>query len=43
MGINEWKNRFDKHILHHLSKMIQQHMFKPKQNITPNLLCDETV
>ena len=29
--INEWKNRFDEHVLHHLSKMIQQHMLKPKQ------------
>ena len=31
MGINVWKNRFDEHVLHHLSKMIQQHMLKPKQ------------
>ena len=23
--VNEWKNRFDEHILHHLSKMIQEH------------------
>ena len=28
MGINEWKNRFDEHVLHHLSKMIQQHMLE---------------
>ena len=26
MGINEWKNRFDEHVLHHLSKMIQQQL-----------------
>ena len=24
--INEWKNRFDEHVLHHLSKMIQEWM-----------------
>ena len=28
IGINEWKNRFDEHVLHHLSKMIQQHMLE---------------
>ena len=28
MGINEWKNRFEEHVLHHLSKMIQQHMLE---------------
>ena len=28
LGINEWKNRFDEHVLHHLSKMIQEHMLK---------------
>ena len=31
MRINEWKNRFDEHVLHHLSKMIQEHMLDPKQ------------
>ena len=24
--VNEWKNRFEEHVLHHLSKMIQEHM-----------------
>ena len=24
--VNEWKNRFDEHVLHHLSKMIQEQM-----------------
>ena len=32
MRINEWKNRFDEHVLHHLSKMIQQHMLKPNES-----------
>ena len=31
--INEWKNRFDEHVLHHLSKMIQQHMLKPNETL----------
>ena len=31
--INEWKNRFDEHVLHHLSKMIQEHMLKPNQQL----------
>ena len=26
--INEWKNRFEEHVLHHLSKMIQQHILE---------------
>ena len=26
--VNEWKNRFDEHVLHNLSKMIQQHMLQ---------------
>ena len=29
-GIIEWKNRFDEHVLHHLSKMIQEHMVQRK-------------
>ena len=33
LGINEWKNRFEEHVLHHLSKMIQQHMLQPNQNL----------
>ena len=28
-GVHEWKNRFDEHVLHKLSKMIQQHMLEP--------------
>ena len=24
--INEWKNRYEEHVLRHLSKMIQEHM-----------------
>ena len=28
--INEWKNRFDEHVLHHLSIMIQEWMLKSK-------------
>ena len=31
--INEWKNRFDEHVLHHLSKMIQEHMLLPNQKL----------
>ena len=27
--VNEWKNRFEEHVLCHLSKMIQEHMLKP--------------
>ena len=27
--VNEWKNRYEEHVLRHLSKMIQEHMFKP--------------
>ena len=32
--INEWKNRFDEHVLRNLSKMIQEQMIKPNQNFT---------
>ena len=28
--VNEWKNRFEEHVLHHLSKMIQEHMLLQK-------------
>ena len=28
---NEWKNRFEEHVLRHFSKMIQQHMVEPNQ------------
>ena len=28
--INEWKNRYEEHVLRHLSKMIQEHMLQPK-------------
>ena len=28
---NEWKNRFEEHVLHHFSKMIQQYMINPNQ------------
>ena len=31
MRINEWKNRYEEHVLRHLSKMIQEHMIKPNQ------------
>ena len=31
MRVNEWKNRFDEHVLHHLSKMIQEWMLDPNQ------------
>ena len=31
MRINEWKNRFDEHVLHRFSKMIQEHMLDPNQ------------
>ena len=30
-GVYEWKNRFGEHVLHHLSKMIQEHMLIPNQ------------
>ena len=30
--VNEWKNRFDEHVLHYLSKMIQQHMLEPNES-----------
>ena len=26
--VNEWKNRFDEHVLHHFSKMIQEYMLE---------------
>ena len=26
MRVNEWKNRFDEHVLHHLSKMIHLYL-----------------
>ena len=29
--VNEWKNRFDEHVLHHLSKMIQNWMLDQNQ------------
>ena len=32
-AINEWKNRFEEHVLHHLSKMIQQHMLLPNETL----------
>ncbi len=28
--VKEWKNRFDEHVLHHLSKMIQEWMLNQK-------------
>ena len=28
--VNEWKNRFEEHVLHHLPKMIQEHMLLQK-------------
>ena len=31
--INEWKNRYEEHVLRHLSKMIQEHMLQPHQNL----------
>ena len=30
--INQWKNRFEEHVLRNLSKMIQQHMLEPNEN-----------
>ena len=30
MRVNEWKNRFEEHVLRHLSKMIQEHMLDPQ-------------
>ena len=30
--VSEWKNRFDEHVLHHLSKMIQEWMLIPNQH-----------
>ena len=31
--VNEWKNRFDEHVLHHLSKMIQEWMLISNQHL----------
>ena len=39
--INEWKNRFDEHVLHHLSKMIQEHMLIPNQHFSDDDSDDE--
>ena len=30
--VNEWKNRYEEHVLRHLSKMIQEHMLELNQN-----------
>ena len=30
-GVNEWKNRFEEHVIRKLSKMIQQYMLKQKR------------
>ena len=29
--VNEWKNRFEEHVIRHLSKMIQEHMLNTKK------------
>ena len=33
MRINEWKNRYEEHVLRNLSKMIQEYMLQPNQNL----------